>query len=178
MATTVERPAETEYPPYFARYVDRVPERDIMVELRENSARLHATLAAIDEARGAYRYAEGKWSIRQTVGHLIDTERIFVYRALRIARADKTPLAGFEQDDYAATAGSDARQLSDLRDELRALRESTIRFFASLPDEAWTRTGVVNGYDISVRALAHITVGHTMHHLHGLAERYDVPTRQ
>jgi uncharacterized damage-inducible protein DinB len=178
MATTIERPAATEYPPYFARYVDRVPEGDIMAELRENSARLEATLAAIDEARGTYRYAEGKWSIRQTIGHLIDTERIFVYRALRIARADKTPLAGFEQDDYAAAAGSDERQLSDLREELRALRESTVRFFASLPDEAWTRTGVVNGYEISVRALAHITVGHAMHHLHGLAERYDVPARE
>lgn len=178
MATTIERPAATEYPPYFARYVDRVPQGDIMAELRQNSARLEATLAAIEEARGADRYAEGKWSIRQTVGHLIDTERIFVYRALRIARGDKTPLAGFEQDDYAASAASDARQLSDLRDELRALRESTVRFFASLPEDAWTRTGIVNGYEISVRALAHITVGHTMHHLHGLAERYDVPTRQ
>lgn len=178
MATTMERPAATEYPPYFARYVDRVPDGDFMAQLRENSARLDATLAAIDDARGAHRYAEGKWSVRQIVGHLLDTERIFVYRALRIARADTTPLAGFEQDDYAATAGSDARRLPDLRDELRALRESTIRFFDSLPEEAWARTGTVNGYNISVRALAHVTVGHTIHHLHGLAERYDVPTRR
>ena len=101
--------------------------------LRENSASLYATLRALDEARSGYRYAEGKWSIRQMLGHLLDVERVFVYRALHIARGDPAPLPGFEQDDYAAAAGSDARLLSDLRDELHVLRESTIRFFCIAP---------------------------------------------
>jgi uncharacterized damage-inducible protein DinB len=176
MATVIQRPAATEYAPYFARYVDRVPAGDIIAHLRENSAILDATLAALDEARGDYRSGEGKWSIREILGHLMDVERVFVYRALCIARGDTTPLPGFDQDDYASVAGSDARRLSDLRDELRVLRESTIRFFASLPDDAWARIGVASGNSISVRAIAHIVVGHTQHHLQVLAERYDVPT--
>jgi uncharacterized damage-inducible protein DinB len=176
MATVIHRPAAAEYAPYFARYVDRVPEGDILAQLRENSAMLNATFAALDEARGGYRCADGKWSIREMLGHLMDVERVFVYRALCIARGDATPLPGFDQDDYAAMAGSDARRLSDLRDELRALRESTIRFFASLPNDAWARTGVASGNSISVRAIAHIVVGHTQHHLQVLAERYGVPT--
>jgi hypothetical protein len=176
MPTVIQRPATTEYAPYFARYVDRVPGGDIVAQLRENSAVLNATLASLDEARGEFRPAEDKWSVRAIVGHLMDVERVFVYRALCIARGDITPLPGFDQDDYAARAGSEARRLSDLRDELRVLRESTIRFFASLPEDAWERIGVASGNDISVRAIAHIVVGHTEHHLQVLAERYDVPT--
>jgi uncharacterized damage-inducible protein DinB len=176
MTTAIHRPAATEYAPYFARYVERVPEGDIVALLRENSAILNASIATLDEARGAYRSAEGKWSIREMLGHLMDVERVFVYRALSIARGDTTPLPGFDQDDYAATAGSDARRLSDLREELRALRESTVRFFASPPLDAWARVGVASGNDISVRAIAHIIVGHTEHHLQVLAERYGVPT--
>jgi len=174
----MNRPAATEYAPYFARYVQRVSDGDIVAHLRESGAVLNATLAALEEARGAHRPAKGKWSIREMLGHLIDTERIFVYRALHIARGGTAPLPGFDQDDYAAAAGSDARKLSDLRDEFRALRESTIRFFASLPDDAWARMGVVSGNDTSVRAIAHIIVGHTQHHLQVLAERYEVPTLQ
>jgi uncharacterized damage-inducible protein DinB len=153
-----------------------VPDGDIVAQLRENSAILNATFNALEEARGAYRPSKGKWSVREMLGHLIDVERIFVYRALHIARGGTAPLPGFDQDDYAAAAGSDARQLSDLRDELRALREGTIRFFASLPDDAWARIGVASANNISVRAIAHIIVGHTQHHLQVLAERYEVPT--
>jgi DinB family protein len=178
MTTAIQRPDDTEYSPYFARYVNRVPEGDIVAQLRENSATLGATLAALDDARGAHRPEPGKWSIREMIGHLIDAERVFVYRALHIARGDTAPLSSFDQDEYAAAAGSDARPLSDLREELRTLRESTIRFFASLPDDAWTRAGVAGGNNLSVRAIAHIIVGHTKHHLQVLAERYDVPTIQ
>jgi uncharacterized damage-inducible protein DinB len=178
MASAIQRPDVSEYSPYFARYVQRVPDGDIVELLRENSATLGASIAALDDARSAYRPEAGKWSIREMLGHLIDVERVFVYRALFIARGDTTPLASFDQDDYAAAAGSDARRISDLRDELRALRESTIRFFASLPAGAWTRVGVAGGNNLSVRAIAHIIVGHTKHHLQVLAERYDVPTVQ
>jgi uncharacterized damage-inducible protein DinB len=176
MANGMDRPAATEYAPYLARYVDRVPDGDIVAQLRENSTILNATFTALEEARGAYRPAIRKWSVREMLGHLIDVERIFVYRALHIARGETAPLPGFDQDDFVAAARSDARQLSDLRDELRELRESTIRFFASLNDDAWTRIGVASGTNISVRAIAHFIVGHTQHHLQELAERYEVPT--
>jgi uncharacterized damage-inducible protein DinB len=176
MATATHRPDETEYAPYFARYIARVPEDDIIAQLRENSATLGATLAALDDARGARRPEAGKWSIREMIGHMIDVERVFVSRALHIGRGNTAPLPGFDQDDYAAAAGSDARQLSDLREELRLLRESTIRFFATLPGDAWERVGVAGGNNLSVRAIARIIVGHTRHHLQSLAERYDVPT--
>jgi uncharacterized damage-inducible protein DinB len=176
MALATDRPPMAEYPPYFARYIDRVPAGDIVVQLRDNAATLGATIATLDDARGAQRPEPGKWSIREMLGHLIDVERVFVYRALCIARGDSAPLSSFDQNDYAAAAGSDARPLADLRDELRALRESTIRFFASLPAGAWTRIGVVGGNNLSVRAIAHIIVGHTQHHLQVLAERYGVPT--
>jgi uncharacterized damage-inducible protein DinB len=176
MALATDRPPMAEYPPYFARYIDRVPAGDIVVQLRDNAATLGATIATLDDARGAQRPEPGKWSIREMLGHLIDVERVFVYRALCIARGDSAPLSSFDQNDYAAAAGSDARPLADLRDELRALRESTIRFFASLPAGAWTRIGVVGGNNLSVRAIARIIVGHTQHHLQVLAERYDVPT--
>jgi uncharacterized damage-inducible protein DinB len=176
MALATDRPPMAEYPPYFARYIDRVPAGDIVVQLRDNAATLGATIATLDDARGAQRPEPGKWSIREMLGHLIDVERVFVYRALCIARGDSAPLSSFDQNDYAAAAACDARPLADLRDELRALRESTIRFFASLPAGAWTRIGVVGGNNLSVRAIAHIIVGHTQHHLQVLAERYDVPT--
>jgi uncharacterized damage-inducible protein DinB len=176
MALATDRPPMAEYPPYFARYIDRVPAGDIVAQLRDNAATLGATIATLDDARGAQRPEPGKWSIREMLGHLIDAERVFVYRALCIARGDSAPLSSFDQNDYAAAADSDARPLADLRDELRALRESTIRFFASLPAGAWTRIGVVGGNNLSVRAIAHIIVGHTQHHLQVLAERYDVPT--
>lgn len=178
MAIATHRPAAAEYSPYFARYVDRVPEGDIVAQLRENATTLGATIATLDDERSAYRPEAGKWSVREMLGHLIDVERVFVYRALSIARGDTAPLSSFDQADYAAKAGSDSRELSDLRDELRALRESTIRFFASLPASAWTRVGVAGGNNLSVRAIAHIIVGHTKHHLQILAERYDVPTVQ
>jgi hypothetical protein len=108
------------------------------------------------------------------VGHLIDAERIFCYRALRLARADATPLPGFEENDYVRSAGSDARTLADLVDELRVVRDGTVRLFDSFADAAWGRRGVVNGREVSVRALAFIVAGHARHHLRILRERYSV----
>jgi hypothetical protein len=168
------RPDATEYAPFYANYVARVPEGDVVSVLRDSGREITAALAAIPESRGGFRYAEGKWSVRELVGHVIDAERIFNYRALCLARGDATPLPGFEENDYVRTAGSDARTIADLVDELRVVRESTVRMFASFPDEAWTRKGVVNGREMSVRALAYITAGHARHHLQMLRERYGV----
>jgi hypothetical protein len=108
------------------------------------------------------------------VGHLIDAERIFTYRALRVARGDRTPLASFDENEYAKTAGSDARTLANLTRELGAVREATALMFEALPDEAWGRSGIASGKDVSLRALAYITTGHAMHHLRILRERYGV----
>ena len=168
------RPDSSEYSPFHAGYIAGVPDGDPVVMLRTAGAELDAVLRAIPEARGGHRYAAEKWSIREVVGHLTDAERIFSYRALRIARGDATPLPGFEENDYVRAARSDDRTLTDLADELRVVRESTVRLFASLPDDAWNRRGVTNGKEITVRALAWITVGHAMHHLRILRERYDV----
>jgi len=129
-------------------------------------------LAELPDARGDHRYAEGKWSVRQLVGHVSDAERIFTYRALRIARGDKTPLASFDENAYAETAGSDRRTLSALAEELRVVREASVALFNSLPDDAWTRTGTASEKTVSVRALAYIAAGHAQHHLKILKERY------
>jgi hypothetical protein len=166
------RPDATEYAPFYAGYVADVPETDVVSVLRESGRDLVSALAAIPETQGGHRYAADKWTVREVIGHLIDAERIFTYRALRLARADATPLPGFEENDYVRAAGSDARTIADLVDELRAVRESTVRLFASLPDASWARRGVVNGREISVRALAFITAGHARHHLGVLRERY------
>ena len=175
MATAARvRPDATEYAPFYARYVADVPEGDVVATLRESGREIVAALGAIPESRGGFRYAPEKWSVREVVGHVIDAERIFGYRALRLARADETPLPGFEENDYVRSAGSDARTLADLVDELRVVREGTVRLFASLPDEAWERRGVVNGREVSVRALAFITAGHARHHLAVLRERYAI----
>jgi hypothetical protein len=175
MATlTPVRPDDTEFAPFYARYVANVAEDDVVAALRASGRELMTALSAVPETRGGFRYAPEKWTIREIVGHLIDAERIFTYRALRLARADATPLPGFEENDYARTAGSDARTLADLVDELRVVREGTVKLFESLPAEAWTRRGVVNGREVSVRALAYITAGHARHHLGVLRERYAV----
>jgi hypothetical protein len=176
MAVTMQRarPEATEYAPFYANYVSAVPEVDVVSALRDGGTEITAALAAIPESRGGFRYADGKWSIRELVGHVIDAERIFTYRALRLARGDSTPLPSFEENDYVRVAGSDTRTIADLVEELRAVRESTVRMFASFPDEAWTRTGTVSGRPVSVRALAYITAGHARHHVTILRDRYGI----
>jgi hypothetical protein len=168
------RPDATEYAPFYAGYIAGVPEVDVVSALREAGRELLTALGAIPESRGGFRYAPEKWTIREVVGHLVDAERIFSYRALRLARADTTPLPGFEENDYVRAAGSDARTLADLIDELRVVREGTVRLFESFADDAWARRGVVSGGEVSVRALAYIIAGHGRHHLRILRERYGV----
>jgi hypothetical protein len=166
------RPEPTEYAPFYGGYIALVPEGDIVDLLRDGGRGLATALGAIPESRAGFRYAEGKWSIREVVGHLIDAERIFGYRALRFARGDATPVPGFDENDYVRAAGSDARPLADLAQELAVVRESSTRLFASFADDVWTRRGTANGKEITVRAIAYITAGHAMHHLRILRERY------
>jgi len=168
------RPESSEYAPFYHGYVASVPEGDVVALLRQSGRELLDTFATIPEDRGGFRYAEGKWSIREVIGHMIDAERIFTYRALRMARGDTTPLAAFDENDYVKTAGSDARTLANLAREFGAVRESSVQFCESLPDDAWGRSGVASGKNISVRALVYIVTGHAMHHLKILRERYGV----
>jgi uncharacterized damage-inducible protein DinB len=171
-ATAARRPDATEFAPFYAGYVAGVPEGDIIGILRRGGDEWQRVLAELPEARGGYRYADGKWSIKQVVGHVSDAERIFAYRALRIARGDRTPLAAFDEDAYADAAASDRRTISALAAELKAVREATIALFDSLPEDAWTRTGTASEKTVSVRALAYIAAGHAQHHLKILLERY------
>jgi hypothetical protein len=168
------RPDATEYGSFFHGYVSSVPEGDVIAILRDSGRTLHERLSPIPEERGGHRYAEGRWTIREVLGHLIDAERIFTYRALRIARGDATPLPGFDENDYVRASGSDTRTLASLVREQAVVREGTVQLFESLPDEAWIRRGTASGAEISVRALAYITAGHALHHFRILGERYGV----
>jgi hypothetical protein len=168
------RPDASEYAPFYHGYVEAVPEGDIVDLLRSGGQELAEAIGRIPEDRGGFRYGPEKWSIREVLGHLIDAERIFAYRALRVGRGDHTPLASFDENEYVKTAGSDARTIADLVRELRAVRETTVMLFASLPDDAWGLRGVASGKDVSLRALAYITAGHARHHLRILRERYAI----
>ena len=166
------RPGADEHAPYYSRYVSRVPDGDIIATLRTQIAATLELLRGIPEGKSLTRYAPDKWSVRQVVGHMCDTERIFAYRALRIARNDPTALPGFEQDDYVSTARSDDRTLASLCDELEAVRRATLFVFEPLNDEELMRRGTASGNPVSVRALAYITAGHELHHVAILRERY------
>ena len=171
MPATGTRPLPGEYAPFYEKYVARV-KGDVLDALERQMGETAALLAGIPEARAGHRYAPGKWSIREVAGHLADTERIMVYRALRAARGDRTPLPGFEEDDYVAQGGFDARPLAGLAAELEAVRRATLLFFRGLPPDAWARRGVANGAEMSVRALAHVVAGHELHHREVLRTRY------
>lgn len=168
----MNRPDNTEYAPYFERYVGRVPDGDIRDFLFGQLTEFGGLIGTIGEDRAAYRYAEGKWSVKQVVGHIIDTERIFGYRALAIARGDKTPLPSFDQDAYVAGAGFDSRTMIDIAVEFTTLRQSSIRLFGSFDKEAWLRRGLAGDNEATVRAIAWIIVGHLIHHRDVLLERY------
>jgi len=168
----IPRPAEDEYSPYYAGYIARVPDGDLCATLAAQLADTHALVHAIPEARGTHRYAPGKWSIKEVLGHVIDTERIMSYRALRIARGDTTPLPGYEQDDYVPAGGFDRRTLQDLRDELAAVRQATIHLLRHLDPIALARRGTASGKPVSARALAYIIAGHERHHVEILTAKY------
>ena len=171
-ATTLVRPEPSEYAPFYQGYVARVPDGDIVHILEQQLQETTALLAGLTEAQGEHRYAPGKWSIKEVVGHVADGERIFCYRALRFARADATPLAAFEENAYVPEAGCGDRTLRDLAEELRTVRQATLTFVGSLTDRTAARVGTASGKRISVRALVYITAGHERHHVAILKERY------
>ena len=169
---TTERPVAGEYNAYYDRYISLVPDEDVLVVLRRQLESTLDTLREIDEEQANARYAPGKWSVKEVVGHMIDGERVFAYRALRFARNDRTPLKGFEQDDYVAGGNFAERRLSDLAEEFEHVRRATLSLFGHLSAEAWRRSGVASDSLVSVRALAYIMAGHEAHHMRILRERY------
>lgn len=170
--TQLTRPSENEHLPYFGRYISLAPEGDILATL-ETQGRIHAAeLRRLTEAQGGYRYAEGKWSIKEVVGHIADAERVFADRALRIARGDRTSLPGFDENSYVANAAFDRCALEDLIQDWENVRRSTLSLFRLMDDAAVVRMGTANGADVSVRAVAYIVAGHELHHMKVLQERY------
>lgn len=170
--SAIGRPEPQEYAPFYAGYVAKVIGDDPLVPLREQRDGALALLRGLGEERGDHRYAPGKWSVKELLGHVVDTERVFAYRALCIARGEAQNLPGFDQDTYVAAARFDQRRLASLVEEYESVRQATLTLFASFTETEWRREGTANGRDVSVRALAFITAGHEAHHLGILRDRY------
>lgn len=173
-ATLSTRPDATEHIEYFGRYTALVPDGSIAETLRKQMDETSALLARVPAAKEEHRYADGKWSVKEVVGHLVDAERIFAYRALRIARADQTPLPGFEENDYVPAGNFGARSLKSLAAEFRAVREATLHLVDGLDEAALLRRGTASGNPVSARALIWIVAGHERHHVALLKERYEI----
>jgi uncharacterized damage-inducible protein DinB len=169
----IDKPREGEYAPYAIRYIDLLPnDRQVLKHMQENFQAVRSLVLPLSEEKLLHRYAPGKWTIKETLVHIVDDERIFAYRALRFARNDATELPGFEQDDYTTNSFSNERGLASILDEYEAVRNSTIAMFDGLDDRALTRSGLANGHTMSVRAAAYHIAGHELHHLKILREKY------
>lgn len=169
----IEKPREEEYPPYAHIYIDLLPDDGLILRhLEDNLKTTRKFIGAIPKDRLLHRYAEGKWTIKEILGHVVDDERIYVYRALRFARNDSTALPGFDQERYAQYSEANSREPEDLLDEFTLVRQSTIAFFQSLDDAALMRTGIADGKRVSVRALAYHIAGHELRHMNIIRERY------
>jgi len=161
-----------EYDPYYQKYVGLVPEDEIVPALDGQTDELDKLFDGVPEEKGTFAYADGKWTLKEVLSHIIDGERMFAYRVFRIARGDKTPIEGFEQDGYIENSHANRRTFSELLNEFRLLREANVLFFKNLETGDWVRTGTANNVEISVRSLAWIMVGHIRHHSAILRERY------
>jgi hypothetical protein len=170
--TAIAIPDRTEAAEYYFRYIDRVGAGDIRDILASQLPDTVAFFDAISAEQSLHRYAPDKWSIRQVVGHLSDTEKLFAFRAFWFARGFDTPLPSFDQHVAMAASDAESRSWNDLVQEFAALRHATIAFFKGLPDEAWTRRGMASGSPFSVRALAYLAAGHVAHHVDIVRERY------
>jgi hypothetical protein len=171
-ATAPSRPEPGEYAPYYEKYISQIPGNDIVATLEDQRRQTLLLLSGRTDADGDLRYAPGKWSVKEVLGHVNDTERIFAYRALRISRGDRTPLPGFEQDDYVRNGPFSRHPLEDLIEDYIAVRRATISLFRNLDEAAWIRRGVASENQVTVRALAYMIAGHELHHRRILEEKY------
>lgn len=170
----IARPNSTEYAPFYAGYVASVPEGDVLAFLEKQIPEIEALAAGVPPGRETFRYADGKWSVREVLGHLQDCERVMGHRAFCISRDEATPLPGFDENLFVERSGYDTRPLAALVAEWRAVRESNLHLLRQLDAQAWTRLGMANNVPVSVRALAWIIAGHVEHHRAILRARYDV----
>ncbi len=171
----IPRPAADEYAPYYKGYIDQVPEGPFLEMLRGTGEEFSALLEGIPREKWNHRYAPGKWSVRDVVQHVIDTERVMAYRLLRLSRGDSTPLPGFDQDTYAEAARVGNRRPQSFVDEFRALRESNLYLIGNLQPDQLELKGRASDQPVSVRALAYILAGHLLHHHRLLREKYVAP---
>ena len=169
----IGRPKSDEYKPYQESYVKLVPDGDILAILESAMEQLTSKLRSVPAERASQPIAPGKWTVKQMLGHISDTERVFAYRALSFARGDSNELPGFEQDDYVREAGSDDCSWDSLIDDFEVVRRSTILFFRHLPEAAWMRSGTANKGLFTVRAIAYVLAGHALYHAAQL-EQYGV----
>ena len=170
----IERPKADEHSPYYSRYIDRVPEGNLIGLLESQFTETLAMLRRVPRDREDYAYADGKWTVKEVVGHIADAERVFAYRALRFARNDPTALASFDENAWVANADFGRRSLGDLVDEFNAVRQCTLRLARGLNAEEFARRGVASGHPVTVRALFYIIAGHERHHVGLFRERYEL----
>lgn len=168
------RPADTEYAPFYASYIARVPETDPVPALEAQPAELHRIADRIAPEDETFRYAPDKWSVRQVIGHMIDTDRVMGYRAFCIGRGEGKPLPGFDEKEYVARADSEERSVKELAHEFAAVRHANLWTIRRWAPEDWDRVGNANGKSISARALAYLMAGHVRHHIALLRERYEI----
>lgn len=168
----MKRPENNEFAEFYSGYVSLVPETRIIDVLSGQPGELKALLSSVPEEKGGYTYSDGKWTLKQVLGHIIDGERVFAYRAHRISHGDSTPLAGFDQNTYIENGRSDQRTILDLLGEFDLQRRSNVLLFESLRDADWDRRGTASDAEVTVRALAFIMAGHVRHHLAILRSRY------
>jgi hypothetical protein len=168
----IKRPEASEYNEYYGNYISLIDDTDLLGTLEDQIRLTRDLFAGFPEERGAYAYAEGKWTLKEVISHLLDGERIFGYRLLRIARGDATPLEGFEQDGYIENSHANERSFSDLLCEFGELRVANLRLMRSMDETDWQRMGTASGFPVSARALAYIMAGHVRHHLNIIEKHY------
>jgi hypothetical protein len=168
----IKRPEKDEFAPYYLPYVNSVPEGDIISILTKQMEDTKLLLKDVTEEQGKFRYAPGKWSIKEVIGHMTDTERIMAYRLMCTARGETVSLPGFDESQYVANASFNDQTFEQLLEHFSIVRESTLVLMKSLSDDAWLRKGLANNTDVTVRGIAYIIAGHALHHCRIIKERY------
>jgi uncharacterized damage-inducible protein DinB len=168
----MKRPLPSEYPSFYKHYVDNVKTNNIIKELRDQVIDIQAIISEIPEEKEEFLYAPGKWTIKEIIGHIIDTERVLGYRAMRFARKDKTPLPGYDEDHYVANGNFNKQTLYSLGHEFAIVREANLALFKTWDEEALSQVGVANGLDVTVRSLLFMIAGHATHHMGVIKEKY------
>lgn len=171
---SLTRPAPTEHHAYFAGYISLVPDGDFFANMESQARESARMLRSVSEEKSQFRYAPGKWTIRELLGHLIDSERVFMYRALTFARSDPTNLPSFDENMWAKASNAAGRSMKELIAEFEAVRAATLAMLRGFTEEQFARSGIANNNQVSVRALAYITAGHERHHIRILREKYGV----